>query len=118
MLPDGLHILLLSQCLAANLLAAVGNRHHAAQDLVQHIRLALPRQRHGIAHAAPVHQVAPANHVQQLEDDGLRQRGILLVALHNQLVSAQRDAHAALLLQQCHILVIETEQGHVGIHGR
>ena len=116
MVADGLHILLLPQRLAANLLAAVGDGDDRAQNLVDAIHVALARQGDGVADARAVNQIAAADHFQQLQDDAFRQPRILRFAREEQLRAAQGDSDSALLLHQRNILVVQPEQGHIGIH--
>ena len=66
--------------------------------------------------SAVVNQIAAADHFQQLQDDAFRQRRILRFAREEQLRAAQGDSDSALLLHQRNILVVQPEQGHIGIH--
>ena len=80
-------------------------------------RCARGRRCDGIADAAAIHQVAPADHLHQLFDHAAGQGYILLFAGNVQIGAAQGDIHGAFLFDQRHVLVIEAEQGHIGVHG-
>ena len=64
MIPDCLHVGLLAQGFAADLFAPVGDGHHAFEDVVNHVHLAIPGQGNGVANARAVHLLVPAEHIQ------------------------------------------------------
>ena len=109
MVTDGLHIFLLTQSLAADLLAAMGDRHHRAKDLVDHIDLAFPRQCNGITDAATVHQITSADHIAQLGNNAFRQFNIVLFTGDVQFSTAQGHVHGTFLLNEGHVLIIEAK---------
>lgn len=117
MIADRLHIFLLTQRLAANLLAPVRHRHHALEHVVNQIELAVPCQRDCVANAGAIHKLPAAKHFHQLLHHRHRQLHVFRVAANDQLIPPQRHMHIAFLLHHRHVLVIQAKERHIGIHG-
>ena len=117
MVTNGLHILLLPQGLALNLLASVGDGNHGAEDFINHVHLAFTSQGNGIANPAAVDQLVAVDHFHQLQDDAFSQCRICFLTGNQQFRTPKGDGYAAFLLDERNILVIHAEKGHVSFHG-
>ena len=88
----------------------MGDGYHVAQNFLDLIQPPFPGQRHGVADAGRVNDLALAQHFDQLPDHLLRQRGVSPVALNLDLLAPEGDHHIQFLLQGRHVPVVHAEQ--------